>query len=122
MAAFVLAGCSDEEKDKDGGGVTYLDKGIAEDDLPQIQEDAMVGDAGVPLCGPEVYPCGPYGTMLNDIAKNLEFIGYGDPEEHCKDHPAKVMDLDTKQKISFKDSPCRYLKHCIPRQQFLPCH
>jgi thiol-disulfide isomerase/thioredoxin len=60
-------------------------------------------DKGPEQCGPGIYPCAPYGTENKTVAANLEFLGFRDPEEPCKAHKDKVLDLDNKVRISIKD-------------------
>jgi thiol-disulfide isomerase/thioredoxin len=42
-----------------------------------VQEDAGQEDAAAP-CGPEIYPCPPYGTVNNTVMENLTFTGWID--------------------------------------------
>ncbi|MBI5482097.1 MAG: TlpA family protein disulfide reductase [Deltaproteobacteria bacterium] len=42
-----------------------------------VQEDAGQDDAA-PQCGPDTYPCPPYGTVPNTVMENLTFTGWVD--------------------------------------------
>jgi thiol-disulfide isomerase/thioredoxin len=70
------------------------------DDNPQTFVDLGSLDAST-NCGAGVYPCGPYGTTKNDTARNLEFIGYSDPDNFCKTHKDKTLDTSKLVKLSF---------------------
>lgn len=103
LALVLGGGCSsdDDEKPKDSG--------------PDI---SFIPDTAPSPCGTGIYPCGPYGVNIDDVTKNLEFVGYSDPKEHCKEHKDKVMDTTTSRRISFKefhlgDSSCTQYKREI---------
>jgi thiol-disulfide isomerase/thioredoxin len=42
------------------------------------QEDASVQDDAAPQCGPDTYPCPPYGTVPNTVLEDLGFTGWID--------------------------------------------
>lgn len=84
-----------------GGNKAEPDKGVQPD---VIQPDVLSPfDTGPTACGAGIYPCGPYGTAKGTVAANLEFVGFKDPQEQCKANKDKVLDLDNKVKIAFKD-------------------
>lgn len=62
-----------------------------------------VSDSDAAACGPGVYPCGPYGTTEGDVVADLRLSGFMDPDNHCKGHTSKVMDLSKPRTIAFKD-------------------
>jgi thiol-disulfide isomerase/thioredoxin len=93
ILAIALFGCSDGDSDTDVGGGP-------KDSGPDI---TSTPEGGAPMCGPNIYPCPPYGVQSGDVAANLEFVGYSDPKEHCTDHKDKVMDIDNARKISFRE-------------------
>ncbi len=90
--AALLAGCSD--------------KGTQPDTTPAVDQRVFdliggTGDGQV-TCGDKIYPCGPYGTKTGDVAANMEFVGFQDPNEQCATHKDKVIDQANLTKISFK--------------------
>ena len=42
------------------------------------QSDAGTQDDAAPPCGPDTYPCGPYGTVPNTVMEDLTFTGWVD--------------------------------------------
>jgi len=90
---ILLAGCSDKTTEERQDART--DRSLV--DLLSLP------DEGVPVCGPKTYPCGPYGTRTNDVAANLEFLGFSDPDEMCKAHDKKAQDTSKLRRIAFKD-------------------
>lgn len=91
FAVAVLVGCSDDtEKTKDS---TVVDMAF---------HDMAVGDGGT-ACGPGVYPCGPYGVQIGDVAANLAFMGFSDDDNQCTEHKDKVMDLSKAHQVAFAD-------------------
>jgi thiol-disulfide isomerase/thioredoxin len=91
-ALLAAAGCN--------GDKVEPDKGVPDLFGPDIMSPF---DKGPEPCGDGIYPCGPYGTNNGEVAANLDFLGFKDPEEACQAHKEKVLDLDTKVKVSFKD-------------------
>ena len=47
------------------------------------------------------YPEGPYGFAMGDIATSEEFLAYSDPDNFCKAHKDKQLDLETLVKLGF---------------------
>jgi len=82
-----LVACADDEAQPEGGPI-YLEAGVV--DLAST-------------CGPEVYPCGPYGTEKDNVAENMSFLGFWDPGALCKPHKDQKIDLNTMERISFQD-------------------
>jgi hypothetical protein len=91
VAVAVLVGCSDDvEKTKDAAVVDMA------------FHDLAAGD-GAAACGSGIYPCGPYGVQVGDVAANLAFMGFSDDDNQCTDHKDKVMDLSKARQIAFAD-------------------
>lgn len=63
--------------------------------------DITVVDAGP--CGPGVYPCGPYGTKVGQVADELRFSGFADAEHLCKAPSAQKADLTTRRDLALGD-------------------
>lgn len=87
VAASVVfgAGCGDG-----GGGDPTMDSGPGSPDY-SLAADAFVAqpdgtsvDGEATGCGPETYPCGPYGDTVGDIVGDLTFEGYADEKYYCK--------------------------------------
>jgi hypothetical protein len=98
LVVSLASGCSDDASELDAGlPDTGADMG-ADAALDQLSPDMLD-----PECGPEVYPCGPYGTQEGDVAANMTFLGYADPENACKAHADKALDTSELKKLSFKD-------------------
>jgi thiol-disulfide isomerase/thioredoxin len=93
--AGLLAGCSgNSHNDRDSG--------------PPPPDRSLVDLLGTPsdgsaTCGLKVYPCAPYGTKTKDVTTNVEFLGFTDPGQLCKDHKDEALDLNTVAKVTFKD-------------------
>ncbi len=96
----LLLGCSSKDSDKDSSVP------------PDLFGPAVEGN-----CGPGVYPCGPYGYNNGQVASNMIFQGFQDPDEQCKKNSDKQIDLAKPVLISFKDfflgNPA---KSCAPRK------
>jgi hypothetical protein len=93
-ALLAFGGCGNEK--------TQPDTGPTPDTRPLTDSTAVL-DTGEPSCGPGVYPCAPYGTKTNDIAANLDFLGFQDPEEQCEVHNTKTPEMAKLAQISLKD-------------------
>lgn len=92
---LLVAGCSKNESGSDLGACSAA--------CPQCCGPDLSGpapDSGP--CGPASYPCGPYGARTGEIAEDLDFLGYQDPDEQCKEHSAKQLDTSKLASISFK--------------------
>lgn len=85
-ALMMGPGCSD-----DNGGAG---------DTGTIADGAVDADTS---CGTGIYPCGPYGAKVGDVAKNFSFVGYADPSNACKAHKDKTLDTGKTVSLSFKD-------------------
>lgn len=96
IVAMTAGGCSDDSD------TTDVDASVDGAPASDTSVDIILPDAEQ-VCGDCIYPCAPYGTNADDVAENMEFIGWSDPDEHTKAHADKVMDLSTKKKIAFKD-------------------
>jgi len=108
--AALLLGCSD---DTDHHAADMgADHGASDFTLPP-QPD------GGKSCGVGIYPCGPYGTNVNNVVANLEFMGYMDPKNFCKAHKSKSMDTSTLRKIAFKDWFTAAAKGCEAQKRGL---
>lgn len=84
----ILVGCSDDtEKPTADAAVTDM-----------AFHDVKVGDGNA-----VVYPSGPYGVQIDDVAANLVFMGFADDNNQCADHKDKVMDLSKAKQIAFAD-------------------
>jgi hypothetical protein len=94
ITTLLLAGCGNKDGAKDSGPPPP----------DSIQPDILSPfDQGPSACGPTVYPCAPYGTNMGDVAANLEFLGFKDPNELCAAHKDKKLDMSSRVKVSFKD-------------------
>jgi thiol-disulfide isomerase/thioredoxin len=78
------------------------DSGTKADTRPAT-DFTSVPDTGPAACGPTIYPCAPYGTKTNDVAANLDFLGFQDPEEQCEEHKTKTPDYSKLSLVAFKD-------------------
>jgi thiol-disulfide isomerase/thioredoxin len=85
---IVANGCSDDSGFTPDAAVVY----------PDLQPLDLGGS-----CGPEVYPCGAYGTANGAVAADEQFRGYQDPDNFCKDHNSKQLDSGAIKTISFAD-------------------
>lgn len=90
---------SDTENEQVEGNSTTESPATAETD----NEIPAVTETDTQACGPDVYPCGPYGVRDNDIAANLEFVGYADKEYLCKEHKSEQLDTNQLVKVAFKN-------------------
>lgn len=54
-------------------------------------------------CGPGLYPCGPYGSAVGQVAANLSFSALADPDHLCKDTVAMKQDLGPPRAIALAD-------------------
>jgi hypothetical protein len=93
VLALLLGGCGTKDSNKDTG---------------PLPPDSMQPDILSPFdqgatCGTTIYPCAPYGTNMGEVAANLEFLGFKDPNELCAAHKDKTLDMGNRVKIAFKD-------------------
>ncbi len=56
------------------------------DKLAEAHPTVIECGGTIPSCGRGIYPSGPYGFRAGDTARNLEFQGFSDPQNHCKAH------------------------------------
>ncbi len=97
--ALLATACSSKKENATGDAAVSS----TQSDLQSTYNDQSVNDGTNGLCGAMVYPCGPYGTEAGDIAENMEFLGFADPNYNCKAHKDKAMDLQHKVRITFAD-------------------
>ena len=86
LSFLLLGGCSDD-------GTSTPDASVDQTVIADLPVSG--GDTGA-SCGAGVYPCGPYGTQLNDVVENHKFLGFMDPNYFCKKSQDVVQD-DTKK-------------------------
>lgn len=60
--------------------------------------DSSGGNPGCPDGG--TYPCGPYGTAAGQVAANLTFNGYMDPDFVCKTPDKQQNDVSALRQLS----------------------
>lgn len=72
-------------------GCGAADPGVTPDAAP---DRGLCPDGGA-------YPCGPYGTAAGEVAGNLIFSGFMDPDPVCKDPGKQQPDLVTLRNTSF---------------------
>jgi hypothetical protein len=106
---FFMPACSEKEQSKPDGS-TSIDTLVMKDLAAlldkakgDIADTGLAADQEKPSCGPNIYPCEPYGRKTGDVARNMEFIGFSDPQDHCREQKGKVLDFSKKVKLSFQD-------------------
>jgi thiol-disulfide isomerase/thioredoxin len=80
----------------DVGTVPAGDMAVSTDGTPKP-------DAEQAKCGPNIYPCEPYGTTQGDVVENFEFKGFFDKDYLCKKPEEMKRDLTTVRDLSWKD-------------------
>ena len=60
------------------------------------QSDAAAEDDAAPACGPDTYPCPPYGTVPNTVMEDLTFTGWIDEnaDGNLLNDPYRTWGLD----------------------------
>lgn len=71
-------------------------------DAAVLYPDLTALDFGA-ACGPDTYPCGPYGTKNGNIAGNEVFQGFMDADNFCKKHIDKKIDTGKLVSIGLVD-------------------
>lgn len=106
IAALGMAGCSDDDTSNNAGadsGAVKKDRSISVKDRAVTGKDgAAKADKSTKTCGPGIYPCGPYGKKASSVLANLQFMGYADPKDACKDHKDKKLNMSKAVPISPK--------------------
>ncbi|MCA9667059.1 MAG: hypothetical protein KC503_15785 [Myxococcales bacterium] len=68
------------------------------DTAPPIA-DLAVADLGAAIN----YPAGPYGTKKGEVAENMSFLGFKDPNTFCQLEKNLALDTGKKVAVSFGD-------------------
>ncbi|MCB9556199.1 MAG: redoxin domain-containing protein [Deltaproteobacteria bacterium] len=99
-----LVGCSSEDGAHSSDLGTAADFG-SDQGIATIDSAVAVADSAVEPDSFQqgAYPAGPYGTSVGQVIFNHSFDAFLDPDNFCKKHSAKVMDLSKTQKISLND-------------------